>query len=248
LWLLPCCARKLIWCSLFLVGLVTVGQFSPSWVLAIEGLTYRQRVVTLDPGHGGSDTGARLPESGYEKDMTLAFALALKDRLKGGHTVFLTREDDYAVEQAHRVGMANHRQSDLLISVHMAPRTGSRPMEIKLYYSETVDLEGSTPGGQGLTVPSSEPGRWDTARDKSVSRSRAFIKMVEKRLADMNPPVPTSVYGCPLLLAAGANMPVVVVELAVDLAVVSAGRNDRNIERAAGAISAAVTDFFDSAR
>lgn len=76
-------------------------------------------LVMIDPGHGGFDPGARTPTMD-EKDLTLALALALRDRLlaDGGVRVAMTREDDSFVALGERVEAARRLGADLFISIH----------------------------------------------------------------------------------------------------------------------------------
>jgi N-acetylmuramoyl-L-alanine amidase len=78
-----------------------------------------KKVIVIDPGHGGHDPGA-LGAQGYEKDVNLAAALALKARLERNsrYTVVLTREDDTYVPLDSRVRVAQHSGADLFISLH----------------------------------------------------------------------------------------------------------------------------------
>ena len=77
-------------------------------------------VVALDPGHGGEDPGAVGPSGLKEKDVVLAVALQLRERLNAqpGVRAFLTREADYFVPLADRVKKARRVQADLFVSIH----------------------------------------------------------------------------------------------------------------------------------
>jgi N-acetylmuramoyl-L-alanine amidase len=77
------------------------------------------KVIVIDPGHGGHDPGA-LGAQGYEKDVNLAAALALKERLERSprYRVVLTREDDTYVPLEDRVRVAQRSGADLFISLH----------------------------------------------------------------------------------------------------------------------------------
>ena len=82
-------------------------------------LTHPVRVIVIDAGHGGHDSGARsLVRS--EKDITLASALALKERLEGlgRYRVVLTRDSDVYVPLEERVKIARRAKADLFISLH----------------------------------------------------------------------------------------------------------------------------------
>ncbi len=77
-------------------------------------------IVALDPGHGGEDPGAIGPSGLREKDVVLAIALKLRDKLNAvrGMRVMLTRDGDYFVPLQERVRKARRVQADLLVSIH----------------------------------------------------------------------------------------------------------------------------------
>jgi N-acetylmuramoyl-L-alanine amidase len=78
-----------------------------------------KRTIVIDAGHGGHDPGARGAQ-GFEKDVNLAAAQALKARLErsGRYKVVLTREDDVYIALADRVRIAQRAGADLFISLH----------------------------------------------------------------------------------------------------------------------------------
>jgi N-acetylmuramoyl-L-alanine amidase len=86
-----------------------------------------RKVIVVDAGHGGHDTGARSLVRN-EKDITLASALALKARLErsGRYRVVLTRADDTFVPLDERVRIARNARADLFISLH-ADSAGQDP-------------------------------------------------------------------------------------------------------------------------
>ena len=77
-------------------------------------------VVALDPGHGGEDPGAIGPSGLKEKDVVLAVALKLRDRLNTlpGMRVMMTRDADFFVPLQDRVRKARRVQADLFVSIH----------------------------------------------------------------------------------------------------------------------------------
>ena len=89
---------------------------SPDMVRKVERLI----IVALDPGHGGEDPGAVGPNGLKEKDVVLAVALQLRERLnaKPGMRAFLTRDADFFVPLADRVKKARRVQADLFVSIH----------------------------------------------------------------------------------------------------------------------------------
>jgi N-acetylmuramoyl-L-alanine amidase len=77
-------------------------------------------IVALDPGHGGEDPGAIGPSGLREKDVVLAIALQLRDRLNAvpGMRVMMTRDADFFVPLHERVKKARRVQADLFVSIH----------------------------------------------------------------------------------------------------------------------------------
>jgi len=78
-----------------------------------------RRIVVIDAGHGGKDPGA-IGGDRQEKDLTLAAALSLRDRLErtGRYRVVLTRDRDIYVPLDTRVQIARKANADLFISLH----------------------------------------------------------------------------------------------------------------------------------
>ncbi len=77
-------------------------------------------LVVLDPGHGGIDAGTTSPSGVSEKELVLAFAKGLKERLEatGKVEVKLTREDDSFVPLGERVRIARSFNANLFVSIH----------------------------------------------------------------------------------------------------------------------------------
>ncbi len=77
-------------------------------------------VIALDPGHGGEDPGAIGPSGLREKDVVLAIALLLRDRINTNPSMraMLTRDADFFVPLHERVKKARRVQADLFVSIH----------------------------------------------------------------------------------------------------------------------------------
>lgn len=83
------------------------------------------KIIVVDAGHGGSDTGARSPDKTLsEKDLTLPIAQKLSQRLAAlGATVIMTRKTDVAVQLHERPKIANRNMADLFLSIHINSNT-----------------------------------------------------------------------------------------------------------------------------
>lgn len=79
----------------------------------------KDKVIVIDPGHGGIEVGAAGREGVWEKDLNLDVALAVAKGLKlAGAQVRLTRDSDVLTSLQARAECANTRQADAFISIH----------------------------------------------------------------------------------------------------------------------------------
>lgn len=77
-------------------------------------------LLVIDPGHGGVDSGTVSASGVMEKDIVLAFAKKLQERLErtGKVAVLLTRTDDTFLPLAARVQFGRDHAADLFLSIH----------------------------------------------------------------------------------------------------------------------------------
>jgi N-acetylmuramoyl-L-alanine amidase len=82
--------------------------------------TAAKPVVILDPGHGGIDPGTASADGVTEKEVVLAFAKTLRQKLeaKGDYQVYLTREGDTFLALRERVEFAQSKGANLFVSIH----------------------------------------------------------------------------------------------------------------------------------
>jgi N-acetylmuramoyl-L-alanine amidase len=113
-------APQMIDGEIFLNGLDLQKNLEP--LLCEPPISFPQtnRVIVIDPGHGGDNHGTRsILDGRFEKEFTLDTALRLKPLLEtNGWTVFLTRTNDSYVTNANRVVFAEAHHADLFISLH----------------------------------------------------------------------------------------------------------------------------------
>lgn len=93
-----------------------------------------KKVIVIDAGHGGHDPGAR-GSAANEKDINLAAALGLKERLdrSGRYKVILTRDKDVFIPLENRVQIARHANADLFISLHSDSGANSQTRGASVY-------------------------------------------------------------------------------------------------------------------
>ncbi len=99
------------------------------------GTAQAKLLIVIDPGHGGSDTGAIFDDhknikhifkplgktnGTAEKNLTLMIARDLaRELLIKGNSVILTRNEDKDVQLPDRTALANRLQANVFISIHM---------------------------------------------------------------------------------------------------------------------------------
>ena len=110
-----------------LVILFTIA-FTSIKVFAVE----QEKIILIDPGHGGFDGGAKSKNGVIEKNINLQISLKLKEALESkGYKVYLTRENDEALGNSgstirekkredlkKRRDMKKETNCDVFISIH----------------------------------------------------------------------------------------------------------------------------------
>ncbi len=138
--------------TLLAVALVSWGiaasaaRASPSAAPAPGGASRgRPPIVVLDPGHGGSNLGATGTTGLHEKQLSLALATAVADRLRSrGIAVELTRTTDRTLTLRQRVAFADRARADLFVSIHAnaSPTRTQRGYETYVLTPRAVDVDG----------------------------------------------------------------------------------------------------------
>lgn len=87
-------------------------------MLKFRRVPLREKLVVVDPGHGGRDPGA-IYQDAFEKNITLDISRRLAKLLKkAGANVILTRDSDVFVDLHDRPRLANDANADLFVSIH----------------------------------------------------------------------------------------------------------------------------------
>lgn len=77
-----------------------------------------QHLIVLDPGHGGSASGAYYEETA-EKDLNLSITKRVEALLNAlGYRTLMTRQEDVDIGLYERAWMANAAQADIFVSIH----------------------------------------------------------------------------------------------------------------------------------
>ena len=182
------------------------------------------RVVVVDPGHGGEETGARGPAGTLEKELTLTVARRLQAALEAslGVRVLLTRERDETLSLDDRAAFANNNHAGLLVSLHAnsAPRREVRGVEVFYLATDRAIAEGRASGAPPQELPVFGGGRrdievilWEMAQTRHLAQSAALAAMIEEEIRTRIELGVRPVQQAPFRVLVGAAMPAVLVEM-----------------------------------
>ncbi len=93
-----------------------------------------RKVIVIDPGHGGLDSGTNGVNDLLEKDLVLAEGIKLAKALRArDYVVHLTRDSDAFVPLPERVAIARKLKADLMISLHADSNPDSDVNGLSIY-------------------------------------------------------------------------------------------------------------------
>ena len=94
------------------------------------------KTIVIDAGHGGKDPGAVGKKGLKEKDVTLKLARMLRDELKKrtNARIVLTRDSDVYVRLDERTAIANSKEADLFVSLHINASPNRKASGVETYY------------------------------------------------------------------------------------------------------------------
>ncbi len=177
---------------------------------------FESKVVAVDPGHGGSDTGERGPVNLVEKKVVLEIARLLSTHLTlAGAAVVMTRTSDDGVPAAKRFATARDADADAFVSIH----TFGAP-------------DRAVAGSRTLHLPDPE--------------SESLARYVQSSLVEKLPLITRGVARYPGKPAVGPGAPCVFVEVATITNWAEEGwlRSSTFKERAASAIVTGLKRYF----
>jgi N-acetylmuramoyl-L-alanine amidase len=106
-----------------------------------------RKVVVLDPGHGGKDTGIISTTGILEKQIVLKLAQMTAELLNDRYHPLLTRTTDTRLSATDRTAFANRNKADLFLSLHLHARKNTS----FFFYFATPD-----------THPGTDTTKWET--------------------------------------------------------------------------------------
>jgi len=101
---------------------------------------YATPLIILDPGHGGTDEGAKVG-SLLEKKITLTTTMLTKKHLdEMGYRVLLTRSKDVFISLNRRAEIANLRQAALFVSIHYNASKSHAAKGVEVFFCDSKEL------------------------------------------------------------------------------------------------------------
>ena len=211
-----------------------------------------QRIVVIDPGHGGNEHGARSADDVLEKAVALNLARLIADKLKEDCRVLLTRTDDYGLDIPNRTAVANHLNADLFISLHTGGSFLQNVGGTAIFYFENY----SQPPGKdemssiGSLTSNDSPLQWNQIQAKYVTSSKKLAEVMQAQIFTITQDPDSKIQGAPLLVLKGADMPAILIEFGY-----LTNPNERNalidndfLALFAKAISKGIKTFFSKKR
>jgi N-acetylmuramoyl-L-alanine amidase len=235
-----------------------ISQLATMIVLSLVGMRAGASPfrVAIDPGHGGSNTGAPAREAGvFEKRVTLVVARLVAAELRArGFEVVLTRQRDEFVTLRERVRRANAAAPDCFISLHAnASGDGSRRgIETYVLARDAAEVEARRAASHerdDVQALLAELRGLDAHQRSLRLAERVQARLVAATAHDNQATIDRGVRQAGYDVLAGANAPAVLVELGfldhpLEGAQLLDGAHQR---RLAQALAAAVDDFAHAA-
>jgi N-acetylmuramoyl-L-alanine amidase len=187
------------------------------------------RLIVLDAGHGGDDTGAIGPTGLQEKelvlDVTRRVARLVEDRL--GVKVLLSRDGDHFVSLRDRTSFANRARADLFVSIHAnahrqsgstgvetfflsSEATDNEARQVAAHENSVADLETPTPRGRADVIKAI---LWDLAQSEFQMESSRLAEIVQDSMTQALRIPNRGVKQAGFYVLGGAAMPAVLLEI-----------------------------------
>jgi N-acetylmuramoyl-L-alanine amidase len=187
------------------------------------------KIVVLDAGHGGHDSGALGPSGLMEKDVVLdvtrRVARLVEQRLD--MKVLLSRDADYFVTLKDRTRFANRERADLFVSIHAnahrevasegvetyflsSEATDNAARQVAALENGVVQLEKASAGGRVDIVKSI---LWDLAQSEFQEESSRLAEVLLDSMTHTLHIPNRGVKQAGFYVLGGAAMPAVLVEI-----------------------------------
>ncbi len=194
-------SRKLAKENRLLPILISLLILIPVLGYAANNIKTTQKLIVLDPGHGGSDTGLLYASKIVEKNIVLTLAKKTAEILEVRYNVILTRSNDITIPQEQRVFVGNKNKADLYISLHL--HTSDTVSGYFYYFSIPT---------HSITPKKENSNSWRYAPLSQLEPSKNLSKILKSNFSITNPDQIYNVTDLPLITLEGTTMPAVQIE------------------------------------
>jgi N-acetylmuramoyl-L-alanine amidase len=183
--------------------------------------------VCIDAGHGGRDHGKESANGILEKDVTLAIARAVRDRIQEelGLETVMTRDDDRLVDLIERTEIANTSGCDLFVSIHCNAWFHDQTSGFESYFlsparsesERTLQrFENQSGGGDAQAAPRGDVEfiLWDLVQNAYIDESSTFAEFIQREMTTRLGIKSRGVKQANFVVLQGAKMPAVLIETA----------------------------------
>jgi len=193
----------------------------------VQHRTLEIRKIAIDPGHGGKDYGKTGVTGVLEKDVNLALAKMLRDRIERelDLEVVLTREDDELLSLTHRTEIANQAGADLFISIHcnswfseqtggfeayfLSPAKTKWDREVARVENEADEFVDQNGNGDDIDFIV-----WDMVQNEYINESSQFAELIQREMSERLEIRNRGVKQANFTVLQGAKMPAILIETA----------------------------------
>ncbi len=194
-------------------------------------ISRKDKIIVIDPGHGGEDPGAVGRNGTKEKHVVLKIAKKLKNILnkEKGYVAFLTRKGDYYVSFKKRLKIAREYGADLFVSIHAdacgyrkssgssvyclsTRRASSEAARLLARRENLSDIIAGSPNGQYNNE--SDPITLNMVQTETNNLSKAFGSIVLGNIKKVNNLKFYKVQEAPLIILKLPEIPSILVETA----------------------------------
>ncbi len=188
---------------------------------------YSKKIIVIDPGHGGKDSGAVGYKKYREKVVVLQTSKKLRDILvKRGYTVYMTRNGDQFIKLRKRTKFANKKKADLFLSIHanaVPKRNRHKAHGIETYFlsSKRSQRAENTLRAENVDISKMDKRSMNAAlhlmsREKIFASNKLAIDLQQNMLSSLSQRYKVKDGGVrsgPFWVLVGAEMPAVLIEI-----------------------------------
>jgi len=182
--------------------------------------------ICIDAGHGGREVGKESANGVFEKDVTLAIARAVRDRIREELQleVVMTRDDDRLLELRERTEIANTSGADLFISIHcnswfndhtggfesyfLSPARSESDRALARFENAAGNGDDDAPRGDVEFI------LWDLVQNEYIAQSSTFAEYIQREMMSRLQLASRGVKQANFVVLQGARMPAVLIETA----------------------------------